>query len=249
MFRKIFHFTKKFGLVNGISLYLNRKYNRSSAVKFPFLKHPVHFRGQISKSDLIMFEQIFYTKEYDINVPFEPKVIIDLGANVGFASVYFANRFPASKIFALEPNKENYDLACKNVKKYPNIKMVMGAIWNRSEEIHLVDKGYGEASFMIEPGTDINSIQAYTIRSVMKMMNTDFIDILKIDIEGSEKEIFESGYEEWLSLTKIIIVETHDRYKKGSSKSVLSTISNYNFSLELSAENLVFYNNNLINPY
>jgi FkbM family methyltransferase len=103
--------------------------------------------------------------------------------------------------------------------------MVMGAIWNRSEEIHVVDKGYGEATFMIEPGTDINSIQAYTIRSVMKMMNTDFIDILKIDIEGSEKEIFESGYEEWLSLTKIIIVET------------------------LSAENLVFYNNNLINPY
>jgi hypothetical protein len=44
-----------------------------------------------------MFEQIFYTKEYDINVPFEPKIIIDLGANVGFASVYFANRFPARK--------------------------------------------------------------------------------------------------------------------------------------------------------
>ena len=246
---KLLQFTNTFGLVNGIKLYLNRKYKKTSVVKFPFLKYPVYLRGQHSKSDLHMFEQIFCTWDYDINVPVDPKIIIDLGANVGLASVYFANRFPDAKICALEPNDENYAVACKNVKEYANVKMVQGAIWNTAEKIHLIDKGYGEASFMVEPGPGTNSINAYTVKTVMEMMETDFIDILKIDIEGTEKEIFETGYEEWLPLTKIIIVETHDRYKKGSSKSVLSTITRFDFSLELSGENLVFYNNNLVNPY
>ena len=81
------------------------------------------------------------------------------------------------------------------------------------------------------------------------MLQTDLVDILKIDIEGSEKEIFEQGFEEWLPFTKILIVETHDRYKQGSSKAVLKAVSAYNFSLEVSGENLIFYNNDLINPY
>ena len=246
---KLFQFTNTFGFINGIKLYLNRKYKKTTVVKFPFLKYPVFLRGQHSKSDVHMFEQIFRTWDYDINVPVDPKIIIDLGANVGLASVYFANRFPNAKICALEPNDENYAVACKNVKEYANVKMVHGAIWNTAEKIHLIDKGYGEASFMVESGPGTNSVNAYTVKTVMEMMKTNFIDILKIDIEGTEKEIFETGYEEWLPLTKIIIVETHDRYKKGSSKSVLSAITKFDFSLELSGENLVFYNNNLVNPY
>lgn len=249
MSRRIFEFINTYGAVNGIQLYLNRKYKKPSVVKFPFLKYPVYFRGQSTRSDLTMFNQIFFAKEYNISVPLDPKIIIDLGANVGFASVYFANRFPGAKIFSLEPDKENYKLACKNVKEYKNIQIVQGAAWNTSEEIHVVDKGYGEASFMIELGPGANTVKAFTVESIMEIMKTDYIDILKIDIEGAEKEIFESGYEDWLPLTKIIIIETHDRYKKGSSKSVLSAISEYDFSLELSGENLIFYNNDLINPY
>lgn len=246
---KIFQFINTYGTLNGIKLYMNRKYRKTSVVKFPFLKYPAHFRGQHHKSDLMMFGQIFYSKEYDINVPVDPKIIIDLGANVGFASVYFANRFPSAKIVALEPDNDNYKLACKNVERYDNIQLLHGAIWNREEEIHLVDKGKGEGAFSIAAGKGANVVKAFTIKGLMEMMSTDFIDVLKIDIEGAEKEIFEYGYEEWLPVTKIIIVETHDRYRKGTSKAVLSTISHYDFSLELSGENLVFYNNNLINPY
>ena len=119
----------------------------------PFLKHRVYFRGQPSKSDLCIFKQIFYRKDYDIRVPITPQKIIDLGANTGFASVYFANRFPVAQIIALEPDEENYTIALENVKNYPNIQLIQGAIWSKTEQIHLVDKGLGEAAFMIEPGT------------------------------------------------------------------------------------------------
>ncbi|MDB5246304.1 MAG: FkbM family methyltransferase [Segetibacter sp.] len=246
---KIFTFVKTFGALNGFKLYLNTKYQKPSTVKFPFLNYPVHFRGQATSSDRKMFEQIFYAKDYDIPVPVDPKIIIDLGANVGFGSIYFSNRFPNATIFALEPESDNYKMACQNLAPYSNVQIVQGAIWHKRENITVVDKGYGEAAYIIETGTTGNTIPAYTIGGVMEILGADTIDILKIDIEGSEKEIFESGYEKWLPATKILIVETHDRYKKGSSKAVLRTISNYNFSLELSGENLVFYNNDLIKSY
>jgi hypothetical protein len=43
------------------------------------------------------------------------------------------------------------------------------------KKIHLIDKGYGEASFMVESGLGTNSINAYTVKTVMEMMRTDFI--------------------------------------------------------------------------
>ena len=71
------------------------------------------------------------------------------------------------------------------------------------------------------------------------------IDILKIDIEGAEKELFSSGFENWLPRTKILFVEVHDDMKKGSSKSVFNATSKYNFRFTMQHENLVFINEDI----
>ncbi|MEP6616818.1 MAG: FkbM family methyltransferase [Ginsengibacter sp.] len=201
------------------------------------------------KSDELMFDQIFADKQYDIKVPIEPKIIFDLGSNVGYASILFANRFPEAKIFALEPEETNFEVAQKNVRPYPNITLVKGAVWNKPENIKVVDKGYGHAAFMIEQGEGEHPVRAYTIREIMQLAGVNNIDILKIDIEGSEKEVFENGPGDWLPVTKIMIVETHDRYKPGSSKAVFNAIAEYDFSMEISGENLIFYNNALVKIY
>src|SRR4051794_11099842 len=86
---KIIRFTSNYGFVNGLKLYFNRKYKKTSVVKFPFLKYPLHIRGQVNRDDLQIFAQIFWWKHYDITIPFDPRYIIDLGANIGLASVYF----------------------------------------------------------------------------------------------------------------------------------------------------------------
>ena len=240
-------FIKKFGYTSGFRLYKHIKSKSTGPIKLPGFKHPIYFRGIVS--DVCMFEQIFIDRQYDIHVPFEPKVILDLGANVGFASVLFANRYPDAKIFAIEPDSGNYEAASKNLAPYSNITLIKGAVWHISENINLIDSGHGEAAYMVKPGEGENMIKAYSIPEIMKIMGIDNIDVLKIDIEGTEKEIFENGAEGWIPVTKLIIVETHDRYKKGTSKAVFSTISKYDFSLELSGENLILYNNELIKAY
>lgn len=240
-------FIKRFGYLNGFKLYQHIKSKSKGPIKLPGLKHPIYFRGIVA--DVFMFEQIFIDEQYDIDITFEPKVIIDLGANVGFASILFANRFPDAKIFAVEPDTSNYEAAGRNVAPYPNITLIKGAVWHASENINLVDIGHGEAAYMVKPGEGEHMVKAYTIEEMMKAMGVANIDILKIDIEGTEKEIFENGADVWIPVTKLIIVETHDRYKKGTSKAVFSTIGRYDFSLEVSGENLILYNNALIKAY
>jgi FkbM family methyltransferase len=246
MSKRLSSYTGAFGLLNGLRLYLHTKRQSTHGIKLPSFRHPLYFRKIIS--DRVMFEQLFIKKQYDIEVGFEPKVILDLGANVGFASVLFANRFPTAKIFAIEPDEQNFRVAQKNTSPYDNIRLVKGAVWHKPESINLVDLGYGEASYMVTAGTGEHTVRAYTIKEIMGLMGTSEIDILKMDVEGAEKEIFEVGAEEWVPQSKIIIVETHDRYKKGTSKAIFKTMVNYNFSLELSGENLVFYNDEYSSP-
>jgi hypothetical protein len=86
------------------------------------------------------------------------------------------------------------------------------------------------------------SIPAYSIGSIMEEMNWSTIDLLKLDIEGSEKEVFEKNYESWLPNTKMIIVEVHDHMRKGAAKSVFTATNKYNFSFSMNHENLIFMN-------
>lgn len=237
-------YISKLGFIDGCKLYIAVKNQKETCIQLSALKHKVWFRGIFS--DYAIFEQIFIEHQYHLPLEIKATTIFDLGANVGYASVYFANKFPNAKIFALEPETNNYTVAQKNTANYPNITLVKGAVWNESEDVNLVDSGFGEAAYMVEKGLGNNVVRGYTIDEIMKLMNITTIDILKIDIEGAEKEIFETNFENWITNTKVIIVETHDRYKKGTSKAVFNTIGKYDFSLELRGESLVLINNNLI---
>ena len=244
MSNRLFTYIAALNIVTGFRLYIHTKTKSLKGIHLPFLKHPVYFRKTIS--DRTMFEQIFVNGEYNIIVPFKPQCIVDLGANVGYASVYFANRFPDARIFALEPDTENFASAQKNTAHYKNIQMVKGAVWHKKELLSIKDHGHGEAALTVQTGDGELTIRGYTIHEIIGLLGVAEIDVLKVDIEGSEKEIFENGSKEWIPKTKIIIVETHDRYRKGTSKALFKAISKYNFSLALSGENLILYNNDLL---
>jgi hypothetical protein len=79
----------------------------------------------------------------------------------------------------------------------------------------------------------------------MRSEGWDTIDILKLDIEGSEKEVFEAGFEYWLPRTKAIIIELHDHMRAGASKALFNAIGKYDFSFNMQHENLIFINRQL----
>lgn len=184
---------------------------------------PVTLR--VPSSDFDVFEQIFKQNEYEFNIAQEPRVIVDAGANIGLASVYFANLYPNCKIVAIEPESTNFELLKINSKPYPNITPIHAALWHEVGEIDLVDPGLGNWGFMTETGSNQpghsphrESVRAITVDWILKEFGFAELDILKIDIEGAEKEVF-SNTSGWVKQTNALIVELHERMKEGCNRS------------------------------
>jgi hypothetical protein len=103
-------------------------------------------------SDIGTYWDIFFKNEYNFVACREPETIIDAGANIGLTSVYFANKFPRSKIIAIEPENGNFEVLLMNVKNYPNIIPVNAALWNECGMIDVLNVGLGNNGFMTGGG-------------------------------------------------------------------------------------------------
>ena len=207
--------------------------------------YSVKFPGLIIRkntSDWKAFKQVFILKEYDFPIGFEPKFIIDGGANVGYASLFFADKFPAAEIIAIEPEKSNFEILSKNISRYKQINAIKAGLWHKKASLKIEDSGSGEWGFMAkEVGLGDYDIQAITIDEILKQSGKEEIDILKLDIEGAERELFSQNYDSWLGKVKVLIIELHDRMKEGCSAAFYSAIKKYNFSQTQRGENIILF--------
>jgi FkbM family methyltransferase len=181
-------------------------------------------------TDPYIFEEVFLLDEYDFQSAAEPRVIFDIGANVGYASVYFAEKYPGARIIAVEPEASNADLLKKNTAAYPNVTVVQAGIWNRQARLTLVDADAKSSDFQLRecaPGED--GIEAVTVDHLMELAGTDHADIVKIDIEGGEKELFADNVD-WLGRVDTLIIELHDRFKPGCKDAFLQAAARFGFS-------------------
>ncbi|MBN8671385.1 MAG: FkbM family methyltransferase [Chitinophagales bacterium] len=206
-------------------------------------KAPLFFRKD--STDVKVFNQIFYWKEYSFDLHFQPKTIIDCGANIGMFAVWFSNRFPDAKIVSIEPSSANFAMLTKNTENYPTIQRQQNGVWNKNVNLEIENVSADEWAFTIKEVNyeNENTIKAISIDEIANRHGMDTIDILKIDIEGSEKEVFEGDVSKWLPRVKVLLVELHDRMKAGCTKSVFKALEGYDYHMEICGENLVFYFN------
>ncbi|HWD94237.1 MAG TPA: FkbM family methyltransferase [Verrucomicrobiae bacterium] len=185
-------------------------------------RHNVSIR--LNSSDLSTFSKIFLNREYDIPLAKQPKIIIDAGANVGYASAFFALQFPQAKIIAIEPEPANFNLLKQNTSSFPNVSPIKAALWPTSGEVNLLDPGVGswgfEAADLTNERTDIpklGTVRAVTVEEIMSQFKLPFVDILKVDIEGGEKALF-AGSPAWLKQMGVVMIELHDHRQMGCSR-------------------------------
>jgi FkbM family methyltransferase len=243
----LYYLIKIYG-ISGLIFFIKYLFGIYTNIKLSKLKNTFDLR--INTTDIYVFKQIFIDFQYNIELNYIPEIIIDCGANIGLTSIFFSNKFPDSKIYAIEPEKNNFDLLVKNTSEYENIVCSNNAIFNETnillnvENVGLGEWGYITNSTKVKNNDLRRNMKVYSI-SVSEIMNKyklETIDLLKIDVEGSEKELFESNYDFWLPRTKCIVIELHDNLKKGCSKSFFNAINKYDFSLSLSNEILVLKN-------
>lgn len=201
-------------------------------------KHLIIRKGT---TDIIVFDKVFIKKEYKLPFKIYPKLIIDGGANTGYASLWFANEYPDAQIIAVEPEESNFQVLKKNTLNYRSIRIIKAGLWNQNIFLKVLNRGEGKWGFVTEEAgsSDKSKIKAVTIDNILKKSGCNRIDILKLDIEGAEKEIFSSNYENWLDKVNILIIELHDRHKKGCSKTFYSAVKKYNFNEFRKGENII----------
>ncbi len=193
-------------------------------------------------SDISVFTQVFNEQEYAVlNDLQDVRLIIDCGANVGYSAAYFLNRYPEAQLIAVEPDSANFAILQQNMKPYGDrVKLYMAGIWSHSTGLTVCRGSYrdgAEWSTQVReslPG-ETPDVEAVDIGTLLRGSGHEFIDILKIDIEGSETVILSENYAPWLKQTRNMAIELHD---EECERIFYKAIEGYPFSLS-QAEDIV----------
>jgi FkbM family methyltransferase len=229
----------KLGITTAFITVLKFLIKRNGLVKVSMtdIKTSIFLRPRTS--DILAFIQIFIEDDYELPIDIRPKFILDGGANAGYASIFFANKYPNAQVIAVEPNASNFKLLKKNISKYPNIKAIQAAIWHKRTFVNLENQTGHKWSFRVkETDSEKGEVETLIIEDFVNMSEDNFIDIFKLDIEGAEKQVF-SFSENWLDKVKLIIVELHENYEPGVTEIFFSAVNKFAYKDYSKGENVI----------
>lgn len=209
-------------------------------------KYNIYFRP--NSTDIKVIKQLIpYGGEYDFlykndfNYLKNSKIIIDAGANIGIFSRIIHELYPAAKTYSLEPEINNFKMLKMNLSGF-NCVCLNNCIWNRNSKLKLSNTDSGEWSFSYEEtlSTKYDAI-GITVPQILDKYKIKKIDIFKIDIEGSEYELFDKTANKWIDKVETLIIEIHDTKKKWSNLRVMDVMYNHNFDYKTYGDIVVFY--------
>lgn len=227
--RLLFRYIKNLGLAKGLSNWITVELRRKGKVKPKGMRTRVLLRP--GTSDYKVFREIFLFRDYDFELQ-PPGVIVDAGANVGFTSVFFANKYPEAKIIAIEPDEGNFEMLVKNTEKYDQVKGLKAALVSSQQKFSVSRESKEEWSYQVVPDQS-GSVDGITIESILLSEEIDRINLLKIDIEGWEADLFSKNTESWLPKVDAIVIELHDWINPECSRTFFNAISDYPYTVRI----------------
>ena len=163
---------------------------------------------------------------------------MDLGSNIGLAARYFNSVFPEAKIICVEPSFENNVLAKLNINT-ENIEIVEAAIGSAKGLGKIQNLGADANAFQIERDNENGMVPIVTIDDLIEKNPLHIPFIIKIDIEGFEKDLFATNTS-WVSKFQLLIIEPHDWLfpRSASTKNFLCIISSHSRDFVIRGENI-----------
>ena len=185
-------------------------------------------------TDAAIFTQIFIYATYDFPVSGEVNTILVLGGNNGMSARFFRARYPKAKIVVVEPDETNFAALCKNIEGYDQIIPLKMAVWKEDGFIRLDNGDSWAIKVDMDGGHKV--AEAITMKTLLAKQGISRIDLLKIDIESAEKEVFEAEAS-FLAITRNMVVELHDWIKPGCAAAFFNTLVGYTYIYTIQGEN------------
>ncbi len=177
-----------------------------------------------NSSDIKVFLQVFIEKEYAslpdffYNNGLKASHIIDAGSNIGLTTLFLHEHFPEATYYCIEPDNSNLILLEENLSS-PNFKKKIypKALWKNNDNVFLDDNFRDGKEWSRQTLPQMNNqvssekeIESITLNDIIQENDIPVISILKMDIEGAEKYIFEPENDfSYLNKTMIIAIEIH----------------------------------------
>jgi FkbM family methyltransferase len=163
---------------------------------------------RLNRGDIQGVREVWMKHTYRLPVALDSvETVVDLGANIGLASVYLARHYRPARVIAVEPVPENARLASLNLRQNGIRADVVEAA---------VGPADGAASFA--PARESNTghlglggleVRVLSMKTLLGMLPAGKpIDVLKLDIEGGEAALLEAD-RGWLARVRLLIAEFH----------------------------------------
>jgi FkbM family methyltransferase len=172
--------------------------------------------------------QIFGADLYGFHVDNDCPVIFDCGAHIGLASLYFANKYPNSQIYAFEADPAIAEMLADNIEsfKLKNVTVYPKAVWINEEGVNFTQSGDDSGFINKEELKGLGKVPSISLKDILEIQH---VDLLKMDIEGAEYQVI-NDCRQVLSNVKNIIIEVHKfRKQNGSLGNLLKTLEKNNF--------------------
>jgi len=200
---------------------------------------------RISTTDASVFRDIFFYGDLKVPLATPPKVIIDAGAYVGYSAVYLAHQYPDAQIIAVEPESSNFAQLQKHTAHLPKVTCVNGAIWSETTPLTITDRGTGNWGFNVSPtkAGESSDTMGYSVADLLNKLHVSSVDFIKLDIEGSELELFQHDPHTWLPQINTLLIEMHEHIAPGCTHTVLNALPPDTWSKSEKGEKLLFSRN------
>jgi len=194
---------------------------------------------RLGTTDFAVFDDVYGSAAYDWPLACAPHTIVDAGAYTGISTVWFAQRFPDATIIAVEPHPDNFEMLLRNVRGIERVVPVNAGLWGGTETLWLEnfdsrELGRGRRTGPLhdagrlhaldgEQPTGSAPVRGVTVQQLMAQHGTQDIDLLKVDIEGAEVEVF-SNPAPWIDHVQAVCIELHDRFRPGCTGAFLAAV-------------------------
>lgn len=171
-------------------------------------------------------------------------IIIDAGANVGYSALFFAHQFPDATVLAIEPDPETFRVLAENARSCPRIVPINAAVWKHDKGVQL--QNASEPSWA-RSVADQGAVRSFTLDALKRTVPDAELLILKLDIEGAEREVCEEAGD-LLRRTPCILIEPHDWMKPGAAclAPLFAALAGRQVDTLLKGENMMLFDAGLV---
>lgn len=193
---------------------ISRLTKRQMEYKLPCMVKPVAIRTGMS--DMQVFHDIFIWGEYSFLKPVaERTTVLDIGANVGYSSTYFAGIYPKCDVVAVELVHSNFEQLSRNTEFLgKRITTLEAAVWSHNDGVSIADDTFRDGDAWSHHASEAKDgkslVPSITMFELMRKHAMPHVNICKIDIEGAEFELFATGNRRWVDNCDVILLEIHE---------------------------------------